>query len=99
MPAIWDRPRCFIRLFSVLLLRTKGSFTGPNKNGGKKAIHRLNTIFQENEYFCLTCSCFRTLKHTTMDPHQEQMGAGFLSLKVEVPATWLGEGEILKKAQ
>jgi hypothetical protein len=56
--------------------------------------NRLNTILQEKEYFCPDPpldfsgrhSCFRTLRHMTNDPHQEQMGAGFLSLQVKIPA-------------
>jgi hypothetical protein len=87
-----------IRHFSELPLDARGSFTGPTKSKKAPISYRLNTTLQKKEYFCADpqldfsgrCSCFRTFRCMTNDPHQEQMGAGFLSLKVELPVFWLG---------
>jgi hypothetical protein len=54
-------------------------------------------MLQEKEYFCPDpqldfsgkCDSFRTLGCMTNDSHQEQMGAGFSSLQVEILAFWL----------
>jgi hypothetical protein len=67
--------------------------TGPNNN--EKATYFL---FQEKKYFCLTCSLTFQADVAVLGPsgtrlmtssHQEQVGAGFLSLRAEIPALWL----------
>jgi hypothetical protein len=79
-----------IRHFSFYFLVQEAHLLALTRIKKPPISYRLNIIMQEKKYFCPDpqlgfsgkCSCFRTLRYMTNDPHQEQLGAGFLSLKI-----------------